>query len=223
MSAWLSPTERKLRWNRWTTWTAVLLVGGLLATLLDPLAQAWLPPRDSDFYPVLEGRGWYEVLRSVGDLVAWFILAAGLALHDRAARRAGAGVERLRALRLLLAPIVAGIAAELLKMLLRRERPGAGDLLYTFKPLSDGVLNSGNVGLPSSHTAVAFAGATLLALAAPWSAPVALLAAAGCGLTRILAGAHHVSDVYLGMLTGVFSAVWVWRVGRRRSPLDLLP
>jgi membrane-associated phospholipid phosphatase len=220
VTAWRSPVERRLRWNRWTTWAAILLVGGLVATLLDQLAQAWLPPEGDPYYPRLEARGWYEVLRSVGSMLTWILLGVAMLLHDRAHPR---HAERFRAARLVGAPLVAGIAAELLKLLLRRERPGTGDLLYTFKPLGDGLLSSSNVGLPSSHTAVAFAGATLLALAVPWSTPVALLAAAGCALTRVLAGAHHVSDVYLGALVGVLGALWVWRLGRRRSPLDLLP
>jgi membrane-associated phospholipid phosphatase len=50
-----------------------------------------------------------------------------------------------------------------------------------------------------------------------------LLAAAGCALTRVLAGAHHVSDVYAGAFVGILCARWVWRLGKPRSPMDILP
>jgi membrane-associated phospholipid phosphatase len=208
-------------------WTLIVLSGFLVATILDPVAQSWLANREGgvlEFRHRIEQWGWYGVFRALGTVLAWGLLALAFLSHDRVALADRAWRERhRRAERLILASIAGGAAAEILKLILRRERPGASELLYSFKPLGEGLLSSTNVGLPSSHAAVAFAGATLLALAAPWSAPVAFAAAAGCGLTRILAGAHHVSDVYAAGVVGIICARWVWSFGRPRSPMDILP
>jgi len=217
---YLSPTDRRLRWSRWSQWTLIVLSGFLVATLLDLPVQHWLPERTGEeaaYYPRLEEKGWYQVLRSMGHLLTWLLICAAILLHDRErANRLDRGV------RVIAAPILAGLVAEILKLLLRRERPAASEMLYSFKPLSE-LLSSSNVGLPSSHTAVAVAGATTLAILMPWSGPVVMLAALGCGLTRIVIGAHHVSDVYVGIVAGVLVGRWVCRVGRRRSGLDILP
>lgn len=205
-------------------WTLIILAGLLVVTLFDGLVQHALPSRTSAYYEHLEQKGWYGVFRAMGHLLTWFLIATVVVTHDRRSLRDRPFGERIdRGVRVLCAPIVGGIAAEILKLILRRERPGAGDMLYTFKPLGEGVLSSSNVGLPSSHTTVAFAGAALAAYAFPFTAPVILIAAAGCAATRVLAGAHHLSDVYVGMVVGVLCARWVWRIGKPRSPMDWLP
>jgi membrane-associated phospholipid phosphatase len=51
------------------------------------------------------------------------------------------------------------------------------------------------MGLPSSHALVAFAGAFALARLFPRARWVFYLLALGCGLTRVLATAHYLSDV----------------------------
>jgi membrane-associated phospholipid phosphatase len=50
------------------------------------------------------------------------------------------------------------------------------------------------MGLPSSHTLVAFAGAFALARLFPRARWVFYALAAGCGLTRVMATAHYLSD-----------------------------
>lgn len=205
-------------------WMLIVLAGFLVATLLDPLAQGWLPNRaEGSYYERIENRGWVEVLRAVGDLRTWAFIAIALLLHDRQARRGRSFSARTeRGARAFGAALLAGLLAETLKLILRRERPEASDMLYSFKPLTD-LLSSSNVGLPSSHTAVAVGGATALAIMLPWSAPLIMLIAIGCGVTRVLVGAHHVSDVFLGIVVGVVSGWLVSRLGQRRSTLDRLP
>ena len=216
-----SRVERRLRWNRWMLWALILLIGFLIATLTDPLAQAWLPDRaDQEHYDRIEGKGWVEVLRGMGHLLTWAFIAIAMLLHDAGERRDRPLGDRVeRGARIFGGALLGGLLAEVLKLILRRERPGASDMLYSFKPLED-LLSSSNVGLPSSHTAVAVGGATAVALLLPWSAPLIMLLAVGCGMTRVLVGAHHVSDVYLGIVVGVASGWWVCRMGVRRSALD---
>jgi hypothetical protein len=57
-----------------------------------------------------------------------------------------------------------GIIAELLKIALRRERPGLTDGAHVFRPWSEHPLSTAQLGLPSSEVAVAFAAAAAAAL-----------------------------------------------------------
>lgn len=220
-----SRVDRRHRSNRRLGWALLLLGGFVVASLLDSVVQGWLPDRvlDEHFYDRIEGRGWVEVLRAMGHLLTWIFLAGAMLLHDAHARRDESLTRRTeRGLRIFGGALLGGLFAEVLKLILRRQRPGVGDSLYTFKPLTE-LLSSSNVGLPSSHTAVAVGGATAVAMLLPWSAPLILLLAVGCGMTRVLVGAHHVSDVYLGIIVGVVAGWAICRIGRHRSPLDNLP
>ena len=100
---------------------------------------------------------------------------------------------------------LSGLLAEIGKLLIRRGRPGevAG---YTFHALPADLSTAG-LGLPSSHAAVAFGGAFFLARCYPRIAPVVVAWACGCGLSRVLDGAHFVSDV-------VAAAGLAWLVAR---------
>ncbi len=126
----------------------------------------------------------HRALRVAGFLPVWIAIGAALALHTR--RRAiGIGLT--------LSAGLAGLIAELGKLAIRRGRPGevAG---YVFHPLPADLSTAG-LGMPSSHAAVAFGGAFLLARLYPRVAVVVVLWATGCGLTRMLDGAHFLSDV----------------------------
>jgi membrane-associated phospholipid phosphatase len=100
-----------------------------------------------------------------------------------------------------LCPALAGLAAEFLKLIFRRERPEFGDGLYTFR-LAD-LWSTSGLGLPSSHAAPAVATALALAAVFPrfrwaFAAPAAL-----CCVSRVLAGAHYLSDALAGALVGL--------------------
>ena len=126
----------------------------------------------------------HRALRVAGFLPVWMAIGAALALHQR---RASVGLG------LLISAGLSGLLAELGKLLIRRARPSASEL-YTFLPFPADLSTAG-LGMPSSHAAVAFGGAFLLARLYPRTGPVVVLWAAGCGLTRILDGAHFLSDV----------------------------
>jgi undecaprenyl-diphosphatase len=61
--------------------------------------------------------------------------------------------------------------------------------------------------MPSSHALVAFAGAAALARLFPRATPIWYALAVGCGITRLLSGAHFLSDVVVGALIGVSVAI----------------
>jgi undecaprenyl-diphosphatase len=143
-----------------------------------------------------------------GSLVLWAPLALSVWLEARArapdrARRAG--------LLLLGGPLAAGATAEVIKLLVRRERPGLHDGAYVFRAFGDRPFYTGDIGFPSSHAMVAFAGAAVLARLFPRTGPVVYLLAAGCGLTRILAHAHFASDVVAGAIAGWAMVALLWR------------
>jgi membrane-associated phospholipid phosphatase len=62
---------------------------------------------------------------------------------------------------------------------------------------------------------VAFGGAAMLAYCYPRTRWVWFTLAAGCGLTRVLARAHFLSDVVVGALAALATTAWLWnRFGR---------
>jgi len=183
----------------------------------------------------VEWRGWYQVLRQMGYAPTWLIVALAASLHAGWIRRRdqsgalagppvvpgegpglgsgarakiGAGVLGLP---LLLSIAAAGLGAELLKLLVGRERPLA-DGGYEFKPFLYGFVDGSNLGFPSSHTSVAFGAALVLARVLPGVGWIAIPLAAGCGLTRVLVGAHFLSDVVAGAAIGWASGLWACRI-----------
>ena len=122
--------------------------------------------------------------------------------HDRP--RAGWGT---RGGYVILSPLLGGALAELLKLLLRRLRPDGELFGYSFRAFSDHPWSTGGLGMPSSHTLVAFAGAAALARLFPRAWWLWYLLAFGCGLTRGMANAHFLSDTAAAAVLG-------WAVGQ---------
>ena len=187
---------------------------GVLALSLAVDQWAWRSLSVAGIYD----KDWGRMLRVVGSLVFWFPLALAVWLERRAREPQSAG----RAGLLLAAPTLGGGVGELLKMLFRRERPGPHDGEWVFRAFTDRPFDTRDLGLPSSHVVVAFAGAAVLARLFPGAAPVAYLLAAGCGLSRVLARAHFVSDAVAGALAGWAVGAVLWTVtqghkGARKS------
>ncbi len=148
----------------------------------------------------------------MGTLYVWGPLGLAFWLEARRRDPARARFGGLVAI----APAVAGLTAELLKLVIRRERPNLHDGEYSYRPFGDRLMDSHDLGFPSSHVAVAFAGATIVAHRYPRAGLVAYLLAAGCGVTRLTTQAHFLSDVVGAALTG-------WAVATmliRRFPSD---
>jgi membrane-associated phospholipid phosphatase len=105
-----------------------------------------------------------RMLRVQGFLGFWILAALALGLCD-----AGVGAVRgarryARALLLFGGAALGGLAAEVMKLLARRERPDAEIGEYVFRGLAvERPFHTGGLGLASSHTGVAFGAAFVLA------------------------------------------------------------
>ncbi|MBL8762258.1 MAG: phosphatase PAP2 family protein [Phycisphaerae bacterium] len=185
---WLSPRESRLRTRRVLVTIAIALFVFIAASVLDHWAYFFFKSGDT---ARAEGRDWYRLLRVMGYLPTWLIVALSAWLLSR---REAIAARVSMVLSILAGATLSGAAAELLKLVIARERPGP-DGRYVFRGLFAGFSDGGNLGLPSSHAAVAFGGAIALALARPVLGPLAILLAVGCAWTRLLSGDHFLSDV----------------------------
>ncbi|KAA0217241.1 MAG: phosphatase PAP2 family protein [Leptolyngbya sp. PLA3] len=166
----------------------------------------------------LEGNDWYQMFRAVGFLPTWLLAGGAIALvewRERLARPTG--------LLIMGSATATGLLAELLKIVLGRHRPDEHGHL-DWNPLLGAVYDpdkyGSSLGLPSSHAAVAFGGAMAVAMLYPGARLVALAAAAGCALTRLLAGAHALSDLLLaGLIAWGVAALFT----RHHRPRDGRP
>lgn len=187
-------------------WLLLSLVAIGLAHLADSLAWRTLP------VPDVYEKDWGRLLRSLGYLPTWGVVALAYWLEQRG--RGGAG--RMAGY-LIVSPTLGGIVAEVGKLLFRRLRPDADTFGYAFRPFSDHFWSNKGMGLPSSHTLVAFAGAAALAHRFPKARWVFYGLAAGCAITRVMANAHFLSDTVvaacLGILVGQLLALRMLPLG----------
>jgi membrane-associated phospholipid phosphatase len=200
--------------KRFGIFIAAALAGLLAAHALDNWAYATLSmPR---IYDVDAGR----MLRTFGFLPFWWIAAFALWLcDDDSASRESTHVRarHARALFLAGAPTLCGIVGEVAKLLIRRERPAAGVGNYVFRSWSDHTFSTAGLAMPSSHAIIAFGAACALARMFPRAAWLWYALAAGCALTRVMAGAHFLSDV---VLSGILAWIVIELVfGRVRAQM----
>ena len=176
-----------------------------VAHLLDPLAFRYLR------YADVNTTDWGRLLRVMGFLPTWLAAATALALHDRPEP------WRFRRAQLLFfSAALSGLAGEILKILIRRLRPGeTGD--YVFRSFAERPFSSGGLGMPSSHAIVAFGAAAMLARIFPRAWLVWWGLAWGCGLTRVLHGKHFVSDVVLAAIIAWLVAALLWERFKPRT------
>ncbi|MBK5187483.1 MAG: phosphatase PAP2 family protein [Gemmatimonadaceae bacterium] len=170
------------------------------------LADGWVA--DHVRYGRVYETDWGRMLRNFGYLPFWLLAAIALALVDRES-----GARWRRGALLAAVPTAAGIVGELLKIVVRRQRPSAVWSGYTFRAFSDHPLSSRGLGFPSSHAVVAFGAAAILARMFPRARVVWYGAAATCAFSRLLAHAHYLSDVVAGALIGIATAALIWRYG----------
>ena len=202
-----------LRWQTRARVRAITLGSILVVLLLHLVDRAaffhfYLPRfREPGFFLP----DWYQVLRQTGNMLTWLLV--GLMLWGVDAARIGRALcfpALRRGWLLVLAAAGAGLIAELLKLVIARERPMiSGGLEYQGHvyhwPIIEPLLGQGNLGFPSSHAAVAFGAAIALARLVPGTWPVMIFLALGCAWTRLLMGAHFLTDVVAGA-----AIAWAW-------------
>ncbi len=162
----------------------------------------------------VESKAWYQILRQAGDVRTWFIAALAIGAHAFW-RAFGGNAPRIRlggVIGIAVAPVVSGVLAEAVRAILARQRPLADPSgpyeHHVWQGLFSGIYNGekwfvlGNLGLPSSHAAVAMAAAVACARAFPGSGWILIPVAIGCGWTRMLSGRHFATDVFLGWVIG---------------------
>jgi membrane-associated phospholipid phosphatase len=187
---WYSPKERRSRRRRLLVWLGAGVLALVVISLLDRPAYRFFNA------PETEGKEWYKLLRIVGYFPTWVLI--GLALDFGGRKRTGRFSDGI----LLMAGAgLSGAAAEIMKLVIGRQRPGP-DGEYIYRGLFAGFRDGSNLGMPSSHAAVAFGGAFMLSWLRPGTGPLVLACAAGCALTRLLGGDHFLSDVTVGAAVG---------------------
>jgi membrane-associated phospholipid phosphatase len=184
--------------RHWLVFFAAAALAIVAAHLLDRSAYHALA------FPPVNDRDWGRLLRGIGYAPTWGIVALALWLDGRGRDGSRRSVDA--ALGIVVAVAVGGLLAELVKLILRRDRPDAS-AQYHFRPFADHPWSSRDFGMPSSHVVVAFAGATAFSRRFPRLAPLLFALAAGCGLTRLMAQAHFLSDVVVGAFGGTFVAL----------------
>lgn len=175
---------------------AVALIAA--ASLADSWAFAHLT------LPGIYDRDWGRLLKTIGYLPLWLLV--GLACYRIATTPSG----RRHATLLMAAPTVSGIVSELLKLLIRRERPSLTEGAYLFRSFSDRPFASAGFGMPSGDAIVAFAGCAILARVWPRARGIWYGLAAGSALARVLSHAHFLSDVTVAGILGWAVAGMLW-------------
>ena len=216
-----NPLLRQVRHNLWKSYAGAPLAIRVGIALLVILA-CLLVPASLDhwtyahvYHRDLYDRDWARMLRLFGWWPTWALAALSVWLHRRGADAALATRQAL-----LLAGSVAasGLLCEVLKLLIRRERPDVGAGYGVFRAWSEHAFSTAGLATPSSHTMVAFATATMAARLFPRLRWLLYALACGCAATRVLAHAHFLSDVTFGAVLGwaVGWGMWLeWGNGKR--------
>jgi membrane-associated phospholipid phosphatase len=189
----------------------------LLCSFLDKPVFVWCT-QFLTAHPDLPETDFIHTLRSIGFLPVWFVVAGIFFLLDCCSTNARR-TFCFRGGMLLLGTLTSGACGEGLKLLVRRLRPNETQGEYIFRAFTDHPFKSNGFGMPSSHAVIAFAAVWILCRLHPRAAPIFILLAIGCGVTRILSTAHFLSDVYAAALLS-YAVVWLywqWHLANERA------
>ncbi|MGH8048772.1 MAG: phosphatase PAP2 family protein [Chthoniobacterales bacterium] len=212
--------ERKSKTARIVVMVALAILAGALVAVSFRLDD-W----SREHILAMQGKGWkkssqYHVQGAVSRYGDWpWLMAAGgvgLLIAWRARNR-----EWQRILiSAMIASTVAGAIVNASRLTTGRARPNAGKEIAQgwYGPFHNGELTVGNPkynSFPSGHTATAVGFAGVLLFARPWLGIPALLVALGIALSRMLLGAHHLSDVTVAALVALLIAWICWRLSSK--------
>ena len=171
----------------------------LIASLGDSWAYTYLN------LPHVYDQNWGRLLRVIGWLPFWVL--AGVALY----RSATTLLARRHAIILIGSPTLSGAMSELLKLIIRRERPGPNAGSYVFRGFAEHTFSTAGLGMPSGDATVAFAACVVAARLWPRARGIWYGLAIGCALARVLSHAHFLSDVTAAAILGSVVADALWR------------
>lgn len=202
--------------------TIAFVLGLVLALACDAPALDWM--RQVGFPQLklrFEPQTWWRAGYMYGTLWIWACITL-VVIVDQFATHSSVPRGRLWLLALLplAAAALGGGLADALKPFLCRMRPehALAPALYHYADFLKNFPNGSGLGLPSSHAAVAAAGATGLWLLYPrWGWIAGIFAMLTCA-SRVAAGAHYPSDVYVGAWTGYASALILARFMLSKPP-----
>ncbi len=139
-----------------------------------------------------------NVMKEAGFYFTWLIVGGALLLIDLPKKVKGSYSYLKRTGFLLASSLLSGLVAEILKIVIRRERP---EPLYfnggNFRGWVGAWWKSNDLGTPSSHAMVAFGAAWALCILFPQARIVWIIIGLGCALSRMVHQAHLLGDVYI--------------------------
>ena len=150
--------------------------------------------------------GYVFALSAIVCIGAWLLRNGASARRD-----AALGALSGRAFYLFTVAAVSGVLSQILKHLFGRARPKLFDVVGAmhFDAFS---ITATYASFPSGHAVTAFAMATAIGFVSPkWRWPL-MFAAAMIAASRVIIGAHYVSDVLAGAALGFGSAMLVRRI-----------
>lgn len=229
MQSDMSSGQRRTRWLR-----ALLpwAVGLAVACAWDRAAYLLLAVNDPASLTKIESADWYRTLRVVGAPYIWFFVAVIFVIFDAARSDQKRTPDEVhdryftgrtpafrRATFLLLSALGSGAAAELVKAVVGRYKPDGTDGWYRFASLHERFieLRWNDLGFVSSHAATAFGACFALSIMLPRATFLFVSLAIGCSLTRLLSGAHYLSDTYGAVLLAYLVTHGWYRLDRRNN------
>lgn len=194
----------------------LLPVGLGLCFVLDPIVtQAGLSN------PQGKPKDIYSLFRVMGSAFTWLLFGAAL-LFARPIEKRFTWQNLLWCLAPFFAGVIAGALAAVLKVVFRRLRPDQADgVIYAMRPWSEDLFKGSGLSMPSEHAAVAFGAAFMLCRMFPKGWPIFVLMAVGCGISRLIYGDHHPSDIFVaGMLGYVVAWGLSAKFGSKRNATE---
>lgn len=169
-------------------------------------------------------RDWARMFRVCGYLPLWLLVGSAFWMIDAPRDRVMSWPSLRRAAWIALNPALTGLVCEVLKLIVRRERPDAAlaldGPLYLFRTWEGPWWSTRGLGFPSSHVGVAAGAAAALICLYPRAWPVWVALPVGCAVTRLLDRAHTLSDCVGAMIAAVVVAAvlmpFFGRVSARR-------
>ncbi|MCS7008942.1 MAG: phosphatase PAP2 family protein [Chthoniobacterales bacterium] len=201
----------------WIVWFSFIFDDSVRRMVLEWQGDSWRGSRAAQFWGAVSKYGDWPQLFVTGSLL---LVLALVRRKRRAAEVIAAAI---------VASTLTGIIANGSRLTTGRVRPrdeaklGAG----FFGPWHEGRLTVGVPGynsFPSGHAATAFGFASPVFFAVPWVGLVLMVGAVMVAMSRVMLGAHHLSDIVVSLLLALFIGYMVlrWFEGRGGKWLDRL-